>query len=79
VRATRLALDGKSDEARRAHLALCPVHEVMFVEANPAPVKAALAHNMKIGGGVRGPLVPVSEGARARVIAALETYEAGRR
>jgi 4-hydroxy-tetrahydrodipicolinate synthase len=79
VRATRLALDGKSDEARRAHLALCQVHEAMFVEANPAPVKAALAYKMKVGGGVRGPLVPLSEGARTKVIAALETYEAGRR
>ncbi len=78
TRTTRLALDGKFDEARRAHLALCPVHEVMFVEANPSPAKAALAHKMKISDAVRGPLVRVSEGARAKVIAALEAYESSR-
>jgi 4-hydroxy-tetrahydrodipicolinate synthase len=78
TRATRLALDGKLDEARKAHLALCRVHEAMFVEANPSPAKAALAHKLKISEAVRGPLVRASEGARARVIAALEAYEAGR-
>ena len=78
TRATRLALDGKFDEARRAHLALCPVHEVMFVEANPSPAKAALAHKMKISDAVRGPLVPASEAARAKVIAALTAYESSK-
>src|SRR3984957_12667741 len=42
TRATKLALDGKWEEARRAHLALLPVHEAMFVEASPSPAKAAL-------------------------------------
>ena len=78
VRTTRLALDGKFDEARRAHLALCPVHEVMFVEANPSPAKAALAHKGTMSDAVRGPLVRASEAARAKVVAALEAYEAGR-
>ena len=78
TRATRLALDGKLDEARRAHLALCSVHEAMFVEANPSPAKAAVAHKMKISDAVRGPLLRISEGARAKVIAALEAYEAAR-
>jgi 4-hydroxy-tetrahydrodipicolinate synthase len=78
TRVTRLALDGKFDEARKAHLALLRVHEVMFVEANPAPAKAALAHKMKVPDAVRGPLARASEGARARVVAALEAYEASR-
>jgi 4-hydroxy-tetrahydrodipicolinate synthase len=76
TRATRLALDGKFDEARKAHLALLRVHEVMFVEANPSPAKAALAHKMKISDAVRGPLLRASEPARAKVLAALEAYEA---
>jgi len=75
TRATKLALDGKHDEARRAHFALCPVHESMFVEANPSPVKAALAQKKLCLDVVRGPLVKASEGARAKVIAALEAYE----
>ncbi len=78
TRATRLALDGKLDEARKAHLALCRVHEIMFVEANPSPAKAALAHKLKISDAVRGPLVRASEAARARVVAVLDAYESSR-
>jgi 4-hydroxy-tetrahydrodipicolinate synthase len=78
ARTTRLALDGKLDDARREHLALCRVHEIMFVEANPSPAKAALAHKLKISDAVRGPLARVTEGARAKVLAVLEAYEAGR-
>jgi 4-hydroxy-tetrahydrodipicolinate synthase len=77
TRATRLALDGKLEEARRAHLALCRVHEAMFVEANPSPAKAAVAHKLGISDAVRGPLARISEGARAKVLAALDAYESG--
>ncbi len=75
-RATRLALEGKLEEARREHLSLCGVHGAMFVEANPAPAKAALAHLGRMKDVVRGPLARISEPARAKVIAALEKYEA---
>lgn len=78
ARTTRLALDGKLEEARREHLALCRVHEIMFVEANPSPAKAALAHKLKISEAVRGPLLAISDGARAKVLAVLQAYEAGR-
>ena len=78
TRTTRLALEGKFDEARRAHLALCRVHEVMFVEANPSPAKAALAHKLKVSDAVRGPLVRASEAARAKVVAVLDAYESSR-
>jgi len=77
-RTTRLALDGKLDEARREHLALTAVHDVMFVESNPAPVKAALAHKGRMKDVVRGPLARASEGARAKVVAAVQAYEARR-
>lgn len=75
ARATRLALEGKLEEARREHLALCTVHEAMFVEANPSPVKAALAHAGRMKDVVRGPLATVSDGARAKVVAAIKSYE----
>lgn len=75
VRATRLALDGKYEEARKAHFALLPVHEVMFVEANPGPVKAILAQKGLIGETVRGPLSPVSDASRAKVAEVLAAYE----
>jgi 4-hydroxy-tetrahydrodipicolinate synthase len=74
VQATRAALDGDRAKALRSHLALLPVHEVMFVESNPAPAKALLAMRGKIRDVVRGPLVPASEKARAAITAALELY-----
>jgi 4-hydroxy-tetrahydrodipicolinate synthase len=76
ARATRLALDGKLEEARREHLALCPVHEAMFVEANPSPVKGALAHKGRMKDTVRGPLARISNAGRAKVVAAMSAYEA---
>jgi len=83
ARVTRLALEGAVpgnwDEARRAHLALLPVHEAMFVEANPSPAKAALAMRGVMKDVVRGPLAPCSEGARKAVAAALEAYGKGGR
>jgi 4-hydroxy-tetrahydrodipicolinate synthase len=78
ARAARLALDGKLEEARRAHLALCRLHEVMFIEANPSPIKAALAHLGRMKDVVRGPLAPISDAARATVIAAVAAYQAER-
>jgi len=76
TRATRLALEGKLDEARRAHLALMPVHEAMFIEANPGPVKAALAAKGAMRATVRLPLVPVEDSTRAAVVAAVTAAEA---
>ncbi|HEY8090666.1 MAG TPA: 4-hydroxy-tetrahydrodipicolinate synthase [Polyangiaceae bacterium] len=78
-RATRLALEGPSDEARRAHLALLPVHEAMFVEASPAPVKAALALRGAIRDVVRSPVVSCTEAGRNAVAAALDAYARGSR
>ncbi|MBZ0117710.1 MAG: 4-hydroxy-tetrahydrodipicolinate synthase, partial [Sandaracinaceae bacterium] len=40
---TRLWREGKHEEARALHLRLMPVHEAMFVESNPTPIKAVLA------------------------------------
>ena len=62
-----LALAGKHDEARRAHLALLPVHDVMFLEANPGPVKSALADLGLLQPHVRPPLAFPAEQARAKI------------
>ncbi|MGA2449119.1 MAG: 4-hydroxy-tetrahydrodipicolinate synthase [Polyangiaceae bacterium] len=77
--ATRLAIDGKADEARRAHLRLLGVHEAMFFEASPAPVKAALAMSGAMKATVRPPLAPCSEKGRQAVAAALEGFARGAR
>jgi 4-hydroxy-tetrahydrodipicolinate synthase len=77
TKATRLALAGDMESARRAHLALLPLHESMFLEANPGPVKAALAMRGVMSDVVRGPLVPASEATRKAIAAALEAFRAG--
>jgi 4-hydroxy-tetrahydrodipicolinate synthase len=77
VHATKLALDGHGQEARRAHLSLLPVHEAMFLEASPAPVKAALALRGLTSDVVRSPLVSCSEQVRGAIARALDTYARG--
>jgi 4-hydroxy-tetrahydrodipicolinate synthase len=79
VRMTRLAMDGRIVEARTIHLSLLPVHEVLFVESNPAPVKAALAMRGKMTDVVRGPLAPASTSAKEAVRAVLDAYLGARR
>ncbi|MHA1113304.1 MAG: 4-hydroxy-tetrahydrodipicolinate synthase [Alphaproteobacteria bacterium] len=50
---------------------LMPVHQVLFVEANPAPAKCAASLLGLCRDELRLPMVPVSEATRARVRAAL--------
>jgi 4-hydroxy-tetrahydrodipicolinate synthase len=73
----RLALAGDFAGARRKHLAMLPVHDAMFIEANPGPVKAACALKGWMRADVRLPLVAASEGTRGKLSAALQSYEAG--
>ena len=63
----------RGDAAVAAHLdaPLTKLHQALFAEANPIPVKWALADMGLIGDGIRLPLTWLSEGHRARVRAAL--------
>ena len=74
TRATRLALDGRFDEARRAHLALLPIHEAMFLDANPGPAKVALSLRGLTRAAVRSPLCVPSESVRSAIAAALDGH-----
>ncbi|MDR1727736.1 MAG: 4-hydroxy-tetrahydrodipicolinate synthase [Acidobacteriota bacterium] len=65
-------LEGRWDEARDWNRKLYPLMKVNFVEANPVPVKAALALMGKIEEVYRLPLVPVSEANKAKIAAALK-------
>ena len=58
--------------ARRLHLRLVPVHESMFVESNPGPVKAALARLGRLAPEVRLPLVWPSAASQKLTLDALE-------
>ncbi len=66
-----LAQAGKADEARALNQRLMPLHEKLFVESNPIPVKYALQAMGLIGSGIRLPLTPLSVGSQGEVNAAL--------
>src|SRR5580765_4093056 len=55
------ALVGDVKRARDINLKLMPLHQRLFVEANPIPVKWALAQMGMIEDGLRLPLSPLSE------------------
>jgi 4-hydroxy-tetrahydrodipicolinate synthase len=66
------ALAGDRDTAEAADLPLRKLHQDLFVEANPIPVKWALAQMGRIPGGIRLPLLPLSAGSQPAVQAALK-------
>jgi 4-hydroxy-tetrahydrodipicolinate synthase len=55
------------DAARKLHYRLLPLMEANFIESNPGPVKAAMAHMGLLQEHFRLPLVPVQEQTRARM------------
>jgi len=70
----RLARAGKWDEARAAHFKLLPVHDAMFVETSPGPVKAVLAHLGKMKPILRLPLVAPAASSTEKLVTALARY-----
>lgn len=75
---TRLFREGRFDEGRALHLRLLPVHEVLFLESNPGPVKAALVERGVIRPGVRLPLAWPTAVTRERVSEVVRRFEASR-
>jgi 4-hydroxy-tetrahydrodipicolinate synthase len=69
------ALVGDVKKARELNNRLLPLHQRLFVEANPIPVKWALAEMGMIEYGLRLPLAPLSEKFHEAVREAL--HEAG--
>src|SRR6185503_16697107 len=53
--------------ARRLHYHLLPLMEANFIESNPGPVKAAMAHMGLLQEHFRLPLVPVQDQTRTRM------------
>jgi 4-hydroxy-tetrahydrodipicolinate synthase len=66
------ALRGDAATAHTLNDRLMPLHQKLFVEANPIPVKWALQAIGRIGGGIRLPLTPLSETAQPVVRMALQ-------
>lgn len=69
------AIAGDVARARAIQMQLLPVHKALFVEANPIPVKWAMARMGLIGSALRLPLTPLSAALEPTVEAALR--EAG--
>ena len=67
---------GDLAEARREHLRLLPLHQAMFSEPNPQPVKAAAAARGWMLDSVRPPMVPASQAAKDQLVSALAEYQA---
>ncbi len=65
------AMAGRIADAVAINNQLIPLHNKLFVEPNPVPVKWALAQTGRMQGGIRLPLVPLSAGAQDTVRAAL--------
>ncbi|EQD70511.1 dihydrodipicolinate synthase [mine drainage metagenome] len=68
----RHALAGEWPEATSIQNELTPLHQALFVESNPIPVKWALEAMGYIPGGIRLPLTRLGETAQPIVRAALE-------
>ncbi|HRO61568.1 MAG TPA: 4-hydroxy-tetrahydrodipicolinate synthase [Burkholderiaceae bacterium] len=73
ARMCALALGGDYVGALAIHRKLLRLHTDLFVEANPIPVKWALAEMGRIERGIRLPLTPLSEDKHAIVRTALES------
>lgn len=71
ARACNAALAGHADEARALTAAVAELHQILFIESNPIPVKWALAEMGRMGLGIRLPLTVLSADAQPRVRAAL--------
>jgi 4-hydroxy-tetrahydrodipicolinate synthase len=56
-----LALKGDAAAARQLNDSLAQLHQQLFVESNPIPVKWALMCMGKIGAGIRLPLTPLAD------------------
>ena len=69
------SLRGDHEAATRLDAPLRALHEALFLEANPIPVKWAMAQRGLIQSGLRLPLTELSEPFRARVRAALAIAE----
>jgi 4-hydroxy-tetrahydrodipicolinate synthase len=65
------ALRGDQESAARLDAPLAALHRDLFLEANPIPVKWALAQAGRIERGIRLPLTELSAGHRPAVLAAL--------
>lgn len=68
-------LAGDWHKARKLQRELTPVFKAMFIESNPAPVKAAMAAAGLIGETLRLPMVPITDASRAKLQEVLVPFQ----
>jgi 4-hydroxy-tetrahydrodipicolinate synthase len=66
--------DGRWQDAQDLHFHLLQLNQALFLETNPAPVKAAMGMLGMIHPAVRLPLTPISDAHRATLQAVLSRY-----
>jgi len=66
------ALKGDFETARRLHTRLLPLMQINFIETNPIPVKAAMAHLGLLKLYYRLPLVPPAPASLAQIVQVLD-------
>ena len=69
------SLAGDYASALKAHEQLVPLHDAMFCETSPIPVKYAMSLLGKCSGEIRLPLVPASAAAKQRVDDAMKQLQ----
>ncbi len=73
ARLCALAMAGNAKQAAELQQKLLPLHKALFLEANPIPVKWALARMGRSESGIRLPLVELSTANQGAVEAALKS------
>lgn len=68
-------LEGRWDEARKLNSELVQAFKTMFIESNPAPVKAAMAEAGLLDEVLRLPMVPISDASRAKLRQVLAPFQ----
>ena len=71
-RLVSVALNGDFNTARQLHTRLLPLMQVNFIETNPIPVKAAMAHLGLLEPHYRLPMVPPRPDSLARIVQVLD-------
>ena len=66
------ALDGNFETARQLHSRLLPLMQINFIESNPIPVKAAMAHLGLLDPNYRLPMVPPKPASLERITRVLD-------
>jgi 4-hydroxy-tetrahydrodipicolinate synthase len=66
------AMAGDLKKATELHMQMLPLHQALFAEPNPIPVKWALARMGKAGGTLRLPLTPLSAASSKQLEAVMQ-------